>query len=264
MDWRLVITQQHIIVEPAAPGVTLITLNRPAKMNALNIALTCELADALTAARDDAGVRCVVLAGNERSFSAGADIADQQTYGTEAVFGRKRLDAWDRIQNFPKPLVAAVNGYALGGGNELAMLADIIIAGDTARFGQPEINIGILPGDGATQRLVRAVGKSAAMKMILSGEMIDAEQAKQMGLVAEVVPVSQTLSRALEIAGRIAEKSPIAARLAKEAVLTAFESSLSSGLVFERKNLRIAFDSADRKEGMAAFLEKRKPVFKGI
>jgi enoyl-CoA hydratase len=258
------IIPQHLTIETTAPGVTLVTLNRPVKLNALSVALTCELADALDAARDDTGVRCVVLTGNERSFSAGADIADQQTYGADAVFGRKRLDAWDAIQNFPKPLVAAVNGYALGGGNELAMLTDIIIAGDTARFGQPEINIGILPGDGATQRLVRAVGKAAAMKMILTGEMIDAEAALRMGLVAEVVPAAQTLARAIEIAARIAEKSPIAAKLAKEAVLMAFETSLASGLNFERRNLRTAFDSADRKEGMAAFLEKRKPVFRGI
>lgn len=240
----------------------MITLNRPAKLNALSVALVCELADVLAAAQDDPDVRCVVLTGSDRSFSAGADIADQHTYGEDAVFGRTRLDAWDKIQNFPKPLIAAVNGYALGGGNELAMLTDIIIAGDNARFGQPEINIGIFPGDGATQRLVRAVGKSMAMKMILSGEMIDAETARQIGLVAEVVPISQTRARSIELAARIAEKSPIAARLVKQAVQMAFETTLSAGLLFERTSLRVAFDSADRKEGMAAFLEKRKPVFR--
>lgn len=254
---------EYIIVEERTPGVTLITLNRPAKLNALSVDLTCELAAALTAARDDAGVRCVVLTGSERSFSAGADIADQQKYGDSAVFGRKRLDAWDAIQNFPKPIIAAVQGYALGGGNELAMLTDIIVAGDTARFGQPEINIGILPGDGATQRLVRAIGKAAAMKMILTGEMIGAEEARQLGLVAEVVPAARTLERALALAAVIAQKSPIGTKLAKEAVQMAFETTLAAGLILERRNLKIAFDSADRKEGMAAFLEKRKPIFRG-
>jgi enoyl-CoA hydratase len=252
-----------LIVSDPFPGVRMITLNRPEKLNALNIALVAELATLTEQAAREAEIRCLVVTGSERAFSAGADIADQQRYGDVAVFGRERLDAWDVIQNFPKPLIAAVNGYALGGGNELAMLADIIIAGENAQFGQPEINIGILPGDGGTQRLVRAVGKSVAMWMILSGERIDALTALRVGLVAEIMPPERTVARALEIAGSIARKSPVALRLAKEAVLKAFEMSLSTGLAFERNNLARAFASEDRKEGMAAFLEKRSPHFRG-
>jgi enoyl-CoA hydratase len=253
-----------LLVSDPSPGVRLVTLNRPHKLNALSVALMRDLAALVEAAAHDAAVRCLVLTGSERAFSAGADIADQQHVGEAAVFGRDRLDAWDVIQRFPKPLIAAVNGYALGGGKELAMLADIVIAGENARFGQPEINIGIMPGDGATQRLVRSVGKSTAMQMILSGEAIDAATALRIGLVAEVAPTAGTLARALEIAAVVATKSPVALRLAKEAVLKAFEMPLSAGLVFERDNLAIAFASEDRKEGMAAFLEKRAPRFKGV
>jgi enoyl-CoA hydratase len=252
-----------LIVSDPVPGVRMITLNRPEKLNALNIALVAELATLAEQAASEAEIHCLVITGSERAFSAGADIADQQRYGDVAVFGRERLDAWEVIQNFPKPLIAAVNGYALGGGNELAMLADIIIAGENAQFGQPEINIGILPGDGGTQRLVRAAGKSVAMWMILSGERIDALTALRVGLVAEIMPPERTVARALEIAGSIARKSPVALRLAKEAVLKAFEMSLSTGLAFERNNLARAFASEDRKEGMAAFLEKRSPHFRG-
>lgn len=252
-----------LIVSDPIPGVRLITLNRPEKLNALNVALVTELAKLADQAVGQAEIRCLVITGSERAFSAGADIADQQRYGDAAVFGKQRLEAWDMIQNFPKPMIAAVNGYALGGGNELAMLADIIVAGENALFGQPEIKIGVLPGDGGTQRLVHAVGKCAAMWMILSGERIDAKTALRIGLVAEVVPSERTLTRALEIAGKIALHSPVALRLAKEAVLKAFEMPLSAGLAFERRNLELAFASDDRKEGMAAFLQKRLPQFKG-
>jgi len=252
-----------LILSDPSPGVQLITLNRPEKLNALSVALVTELAALTKAAASEAAIRCLVLTGNDRAFSTGADIADQQLHGDAAVFGAARLDAWEAIQNFPKPLIAAVNGYALGGGNELAMLADIIVAGESAQFGQPEINIGILPGDGGTQRLIRAVGKSAAMKMILSGERINAATALRIGLVAEVVPPARTVTRALELAAIISTKSPVALRLAKEAVLKAFELPLSAGLALERKNLAIAFASEDRKEGMAAFLERRQPRFRG-
>ncbi|HJO96707.1 MAG TPA: enoyl-CoA hydratase-related protein, partial [Rhodospirillales bacterium] len=204
-----------------------------------------------------------VITGDEIAFSAGADINDQLERGLGAVFADERLDAWRTVEQFQKPLVAAVEGYALGGGCELALLADIVIAGETARFGQPEINIGIFPGDGATQRLSRWVGKSMAMKMILSGEMIDAAEAKAIGLVAEVAAAGKTVERALDLAAVIAEKSPIALRLAKEAILTAFETPLAAGLEFERRNLALAFDSDDQKEGMRAFVEKRKPRFGG-
>jgi enoyl-CoA hydratase len=205
----------------------------------------------------------VVITGDERAFSAGADINDQLERGLDSVFSDERLGAWRTVERFPKPLVAAVEGYALGGGCELALLADIVVAGETARFGQPEINIGIMPGDGATQRLARSVGKSMAMKMILSGEMIGADEAKEIGLVAEVTAAGKATERALDLAAGIAEKSPIALRLAKEAVLTAFETPLATGLEIERRNLALAFNSDDQKEGMRAFVEKRKPLFRG-
>jgi enoyl-CoA hydratase len=254
---------EFILVTEPRPKVTLVTLNRSAKRNALSIALMGELASVLERAAADDGVRCVVITGDEIAFSAGADINDQLERGLGAVFADERLDAWRTVEQFQKPLVAAVEGYALGGGCELALLADIVIAGETARFGQPEINIGIFPGDGATQRLSRWVGKSMAMKMILSGEMIDAAEAKAIGLVAEVAAAGKTVERALDLAAVIAEKSPIALRLAKEAILTAFETPLAAGLEFERRNLALAFDSDDQKEGMRAFVEKRKPRFGG-
>ena len=254
---------EFILVAQPRPSVTLVTLNRSAKRNALSIALMGELASVLDHAADDDGVRCVVITGDERAFSAGADINDQLERGLDSVFSDERLDAWRTVEQFPKPLVAAVEGYALGGGCELALLADIIIAGETARFGQPEINIGIFPGDGATQRLARSVGKSMAMKMILSGEMIGADEAKAIGLVAEVTAPGKAVERALDLAAGIAEKSPIALRLAKEAVLTAFETPLATGLEIERRNLALAFNSDDQKEGMRAFVEKRKPLFRG-
>ena len=254
---------ENIVVSRPRPGVMLVTLNRPQKRNALSIALLAELARTLGEADRDDAVRCVVLTGDERAFSAGADINDQLERGLDAVFSKQRLAAWEAVQRFPKPLVAAVDGYALGGGCELAMLCDIIVAGETARFGQPEINIGIFPGDGATQRLPRAVGKSTAMKLVLTGEMIDAATAKSIGLVAEVTANGETVPRALDLARLIAEKSLTALRLAKESVLEAFETSLAEGLAFERRNLALAFDTEDRKEGMAAFVEKRKPRFRG-
>lgn len=253
---------KYVLVTQPRPNVTLVTLNRPAKRNALSIALMAELASVFESAASDDGIRCMVITGDEHAFSAGADINDQLELGLDAVFARERLDAWQTVERFQKPLVAAVDGYALGGGCELALLADIVIAGETARFGQPEINIGIFPGDGATQRLARWVGKSMAMKMILSGEMIDATEAKAIGLVAEVA-TGKTVERALDLAATIAEKSPISLRLAKEAVLMAFEAPLAEGLEFERRNLALAFDSDDQEEGMRAFVEKRKPLFRG-
>lgn len=255
--------QQFILVGRPTDGVLLIRLNRPAKRNALSAALVGELGAALRQAGGDDAVRCVVLTGDDRAFSAGADIADQAGRGLDAVFHPGRLAGWDEVQNFPKPLIAAVNGYALGGGNELVMLCDIAIAGDTALFGQPEIKIGIFPGDGGTQRLPRLVGKSNAMKMILTGEPIDARTAREIGLVSEVVPAGETVERALAIARLIANRSPIALQLAKKSVLAAYEMPLEAGLRQERENIRLAFESEDQKEGMAAFLDKRKPAFRG-
>lgn len=238
--------------------VMLLTLDRPRKLNALSIALVGELADALRGAAADDGVGCVVMTGKGRAFSAGADIADQHRYGEQVPFNEKRLKDWAAVQAFEKPLIAAVSGYALGGGNELAMMADIIIAGSDALFGQPEIKIGIFPGDGGTQRLVRAVGKSRAMQMILSGEPMDAATALRCGLVSEVVPPDLLVERALEIASSIARHSPVALRTAKKAVLQSFETSLSAGLEFERALMREPFSSPQREALMAAFLE-RKP-----
>ncbi len=252
-----------IVLDRPRPRVSLISFDRPDKRNALSIAMLGEIAAALADAAAEDEVRCVVMTGDDKAFSAGADIKDQQDRGTGSALAPERLVAWAAIQRFPKPLIAAVNGYALGGGHELAMLADIVIAGETATFGQPEINIGIMPGDGATQRLPRMVGKSLAMRMILGGQFIDARAALAAGLVADVVPAAETVDQALDLAAVIAEKSPMALRLAKEAVLKAYETPLSMGLDFERKNLALAFGSEDQQEGMTAFLEKRPPRFKG-
>jgi enoyl-CoA hydratase len=253
------------LVEVARPaeGVMHLILNRPQKLNALSVTLVSALAARLREAERDEAVGCVVLSGRGRAFSAGADIADQHEHGENVVFHPGRLADWHAIETFPKPLVAAATGYVLGGGNELAMMADIIIAGDDARFGQPEIKIGIFPGDGGTQRLVRAVGKSLAMQMILTGEPIDSGTALRAGLVSEVVPTATAVDRAVEVAALIARYSPIATRTAKRAVLHAFEASLTEGLGFERETFAETFASEDRREGMAAFLERRKPRFTG-
>ena len=252
----------YVLMSEPRQNVALLTLNRPAKRNALSLALMTELASELKKVAEDDNVRCVVITGDEYAFSSGADINDQLEHGLDVVFADERLKSWHTIERFRKPLVAAVDGYAVGGGCELALLADIIIAGETACFGQPEIKIGVLPGDGATQRLVRSVGKSMAMKMILSGEYIDAKEAKEIGLVAEVAQ-GKAIERALDLAVSISDKSPIALQLAKESVLKAFELPLTEGLDFERHNLKKAFESNDQKEGMRAFVDKRKPLFRG-
>lgn len=245
------------------PGVQLIRLNRPRQLNALSGALLIELATALGRAEGDRDVRCVVLTGNDKAFSAGADIKEMVAKGLEAIEDRARQTAWRAIESFQKPLIAAVTGIAFGGGHELVMLADIVVAAEDARFAQPEINIGILPGDGATQRLTRVIGKSMAMKLVLTGEAIDAPTALRLGLVAEVVPAGETLERALALAETIAAKPPVALRLAKQAVLAAYETTLSAGLESERQAIRLAFNTADREEGMRAFVEKRSPHFTG-
>ncbi len=244
-------------------GVLLITLNRPEKRNALSLEMLERLAATLEDAQADDEVRSVVLAGNERAFCAGTDITEMVEGGLGAIESSRRNRAWKTIETFPKPMVAAIAGFAFGGGHELVMLCDIVIAGEKARFGQPEINIGVLPGDGGTQRIPRQTGKSMAMKMILTGEPIDAETAWRAGLVAEVVPHDQTLERALDLAATIAQKSPIIARLAKQAVLVAYDTTLSMGLRIERQAIALAFETEDRAEGMNAFLEKRPPRFKG-
>ncbi|WP_025038386.1 enoyl-CoA hydratase-related protein [Bradyrhizobium sp. DOA9] len=256
-------SQSLIVVERPDPAIVLLRLNRPRQRNALSAALLGQLAHALRTARTDETVRCVVLTGDEHAFSAGADIKEMQQLGFEALNDPERQAAWDCIAAFPKPLIAAVRGVCLGGGLELAMLADILLVADDSMLAQPEITIGIMPGDGATQRLTRMVGKSLAMQMVLSGEPISAQQAMAAGLASEMLPATEVLARALAIARVISERAPIAARLAKESVLAAYETPLSAGLAIERRAIRYAFTTQDQKEGMAAFVQKRPAVFSG-
>jgi enoyl-CoA hydratase len=252
-----------VLSEAPFPHVVQLTLNRISKRNALSNELIAELAAAFRAAAQDEAVRCVVICGGEGFFSAGADIKEMQQRGFEAIDNPSRRSAWKDISSFTKPLIAAVDGICYGGGHELALLADIIIAGEGATFGQPEINIGILPGDGATQRLTRVAGKSLAMLMILTGEPIDAATALRAGLVAQVVEKGQALPRALAIAELISRKPPRSAELAKASILAAYQTTLDSGLEFERQAIRYAFTTDDQTEGMNAFFEKRLPKYVG-
>lgn len=244
-------------------AVATVQLNRPEALNSLNLKLMDELIDALQRLQGDDDVRCVVLTGNERAFAAGADIKEMADATSVDMLMRDQFAKWDRIRRFKKPLIAAVSGFALGGGNELAMLCDMIVASETAQFGQPEINLGVMPGAGGTQRLTRAVGKATAMEVILSGRMLNAREALQFGLVNKVVPVEVYLQEAQRLAAKIAEKGPVALQLAKEAVLKVFDTNLQDGLEFERKNFYLLFATEDQKEGMSAFVGKRKPEFKG-
>lgn len=243
--------------------VALIELNRPKELNALNLQLMGELRDALKQLDDDDSVRAIVLTGNERAFAAGADI--KQMAGKTAIdmFNIDQFSTWDQIKKTKKPIIAAVSGFALGGGCELAMTCDMIIASETAQFGQPEIKIGVMPGAGGTQRLTKALGKAKAMEMVLTGKFISAEEAEKHGLVNRVVPVELYLDEALKLAAEIAKMSPVAVKLAKESVNRSFETGLDEGLYFERKNFYMCFASEDQKEGMNAFVEKRAPQFTG-
>lgn len=256
-------THNDIVTEPQNNGVLLIRLNRPHARNALTTALLRELVGTLEAAAENNDIRAVVLYGNDDVFAAGADLKEMATLDAVGVLEDARPKLWKRIYDFKKPLIAGVNGYCLGGGCELAMHADIIIAGESAQFGQPEINLGIIPGAGGTQRLIRAVGKSLAMKMVLSGEFIGADEAVAAGLAAEKTDDGKTLTRALELAGRIAKKAPLAVQQAKEVLLKAFETGLEAGLHYERKAFVVLAATEDRNEGINAFLEKRKPEYKG-
>ncbi len=241
----------------------LVRLNRPKQLNALNGAVMDELCAALEELDRDDGVRAIVVTGNERAFAAGADIGEMAGASPVDMLRANRIGQWDRIRRIGKPVIAAVGGWCLGGGCELAMTLDLIIAAEDARFGQPEINIGVIPGAGGTQRLTRAIGKSRAMEMILTGEPMDAREAERRDLVARVVPDELLVEDALALAAAIAEKSPIALRLAKEAVNAAYEMGLTDALAHERRLFYLLFASEDQKEGMTAFLEKRKPDFKG-
>ena len=253
---------QNIIVETRGP-VGLIRLNRPKAMNALNNALIADLANALDAFEADAAIGAVVLTGSDKAFAAGADIKEMADKSYMDVYLADFItDGWERVTKCRKPIVAAVAGYALGGGCEVAMMCDFIIAADNAKFGQPEITIGILPGAGGTQRLPRAVGKSKAMEMILTGRMMDATEAERAGLVSRIVPAADLLEEALKTAKIIADLSRPAVLMAKESVNRAYETTLAEGVRFERRLFHSAFATEDQKEGMAAFTEKRQPRFK--
>jgi enoyl-CoA hydratase len=243
--------------------VGIVTLNRPKVLNALNHELMEELVSALATFEADENVRAIVLTGSERSFAAGADIKEMSEESSISIMLQDKFATWDKVRNTKKPIIAAVSGFAFGGGCELAMTCDMIIASETAQFGQPEINLGVIPGAGGTQRLTRAVGKVKAMEMILTGRPITAKEALAVGLVNKVVPVELFLEEAKALAKEIAKKSPIAVRLAKEAVMKTFDTSISEGLEFERKNFYALFASEDQKEGMKAFLEKRQAKFVG-
>jgi enoyl-CoA hydratase len=251
---------ETILVDRRGP-VGLITLNRPNALNALNAHLIAELNQALGAFDADPEIAVTVLTGSERAFAAGADVKEMQDKDFLAAHQSDFIGPWQRVGERRKPIIAAVAGYALGGGCELAMMCDVIIAADNARFGQPEINLGTLPGAGGTQRLTRAIGKSKAMEMVLTGRMMDAEEAERANLVARVVPLANLLDEALKLAETIAEKSQPIVALAKEAVNVAYETTLREGLRFERRVFYATFATEDRREGMQAFVEKRTPNF---
>ena len=252
-----------VITTREAPIAT-VQINRPDVLNALNEEVLDELVKELTALDDDDAIRCIVLTGNERAFAAGADIKENFVTATPISMLKQDLTTrWEAIRRIRTPIVAAVSGYALGGGCELAMICDIIVASETAQFGQPEINLGIIPGAGGTQRLTRTVGKYRANELILTGRRIKADEAKAIGLAAQVYPAASWLDDAKALARTIAEKPPVAARLATEAVDLAWNSTLDAGLEFERKAFYLLFATEDKKEGVDAFVNKRKATFKG-
>ena len=255
---------EALIVETPEEGVLLIRLNRPDALNALNDTLMDELTAVLNGAETDPGVRCIVLTGSDRAFAAGADIKEMASKSYADVYGEDFITRnWERVTRCRKPVIAAVAGFALGGGCELAMMCDFIIAADNAKFGQPEINLGVSPGAGGTQRLTRFIGKSKAMDMVLTARMMDAAEAERCALVSRVVALAELIPTALEAARKIASLSPNAVMLTKEMVNAAYETPLAQGVMLERRLFHSLFAFEDQKEGMAAFIEKRKPAFKG-
>jgi len=259
---RASLPYESIIVE-SEPPVGIIRLNRPKVMNALSFGVLREIVDALEAFDKDDRIKVSILTGNDDAFSAGADIKELSEATPVELILRNQFALWDRLKKTAKPIIGAVSGYALGGGCELAMCCDMIVASETARFGQPEINIGIMPGAGGTQRLTRTLGKFRAMEIILTGQPITAREAEKHGLVNRVVPVEAYFGEAKKLALQIAQKGPVAVRMAKEAVLKAFDTPLEVGLEFERRNFYLLFSTEDMREGMKAFIEKRPPDFKG-
>ncbi len=253
---------EHILVE-SEPPVGIIRLNRSKVLNALSFDVLGEIVDVLEKFDKDDTIRATVLTGNDDAFSAGADIKELSEATPVSLIERNQFALWDRLKKTAKPIIGAVSGYAYGGGCELAMNCDIIIASETAKFGQPEINIGIMPGAGGTQRLTRTIGKFRSMEMVLTGQPITAREAEKHGLVNKVVPVESYLLEAKKLAMQISQKAPVAVRLAKEAVLKAFDTPLEEGLQYERRNFYLLFSTEDMKEGMKAFTEKRAPHFKG-
>jgi len=255
-------TYELITVRTEAEKVGIVTLNRPKQLNALNDQLMNELGEALKAFDADPAIGCIILTGSEKAFAAGADIAAMAKYTFADVYKHDYITKnWETIRSIRKPVIAAVSGFALGGGCELAMMCDFIIAADNAKFGQPEIKIGVIPGAGGTQRLPRAVGKSKAMDMVLTGRMMDATEAERSGLVSRVVPLDKLMEEALGAALQISDFSQLAVMAAKESVNRAFESGLSDGVMFERRLFHGLFATADQKEGMDAFVNKRQAVF---
>jgi enoyl-CoA hydratase len=255
-------TYETILVERRG-AVTLIVLNRPKALNALNSQVLAELIDAFAAFDADESQRCAVLTGSERAFAAGADIKEMSSQGFASMYSSNFFAGWEQVTATRKPWIAAVAGYALGGGCEVAMMADFIIAADTAQFGQPEIKLGVTPGMGGSQRLTRAIGKAKAMEMCLTGRNMGAEEAERAGLVARVVPADQLLDEAMKTAEKIAAMAPLAAIATKEMVDAAFETGLALGIVFERRLFHGLFGTDDQKEGMAAFVDKRKAEWTG-
>ncbi len=251
------------VTQQKAPFIALIELYRPKELNALNPQLMQEVRDTLQQLDQDESVRVIIITGNDQAFAAGADIKQMADKGAIDMLLLDQFSTWDQIRKTKKPIIAAVSGFALGGGCEFAMTCDMIIASETAKFGQPEIKLGTIPGAGGTQRLTKALGKAKAMELILTGRFLSAEEALLYGLVIKVVPVEFYLQEAITLASEIAQMSPISVQLAKEAVNRSFETLLDEGLMFERKNFYLTFASQDQKEGMKAFIEKRKPSFQG-
>lgn len=254
---------KFVLVEKREDRIGILRLNRPKELNALNLELMLQLKDALVQFDEDEDILAIIITGGNRVFAAGADIKQMAGKGAIDMLKIDQFTTWDTIRRVKKPIIAAVSGFCLGGACELAMLCDMIIASETAQFGQPEINIGVMPGAGGTQRLLRAVGKARAMEMALTGRFIKADEAYEYGLINKIVPVELCIDEAIKLAQNIASKSPIAVQLIKESINAGYESFLQDALVNERKNFYMLFATEDQKEGMNAFIEKRKPNFKG-